>query len=161
MPTGTFERTETHCKNISLTLKSKGYLKGKPSLFKGRKHSEESKLKSRISHLGQKLPDEQKLKIAKTVKLSWDKRGRHGKFRGLYFHVRDAKYKNWRLSVFERDGYTCQDCRITGIYLEAHHIKSWSKYPELRYKVSNGLTLCLDCHKKTDNYKNRKGVNHG
>jgi len=36
--------------------------------------------------------------------------------------------------------------------LVAHHKKGWTKYPNLRYKISNGKTLCLDCHYKTHNY---------
>lgn len=56
------------------------------------------------------------------------------------------EYKEWRTSVFERDLYTCTTCKLTGIYLEAHHIKSWSKHPELRYDLDNGLTLCKPCH---------------
>lgn len=59
------------------------------------------------------------------------------------------KYKEWRKSVFERDKYTCQDCGQKGIYLEAHHKKSWKNYPKLRYIISNGLTLCIKCHNKT------------
>lgn len=66
-----------------------------------------------------------------------------------------SKYKNWRKSVFERDDYTCQECDIRGVYLEAHHIKSWSEYPELRYELDNGKALCIDCHSLTDNYKGR------
>ena len=62
-----------------------------------------------------------------------------------------VEYKLWRLSVFERDGFTCQmpGCGNRGNKLNAHHIKKWCKYPELRFVVSNGITLCKNCHNKT------------
>lgn len=65
------------------------------------------------------------------------------------------KLKEWRRQVFIRDDFTCQGCYIKGGRLEAHHIKSWAKYPEFRYELSNGQTLCKECHKLTDNYKNK------
>jgi len=67
---------------------------------------------------------------------------------------RGWKYKQWRDKVFRRDKWTCLGCGQTGGQLEAHHLKGWTEYPELRFKVSNGQTLCIDCHKKTNNYKN-------
>jgi len=63
------------------------------------------------------------------------------------------KYKKWRMAVFMRDNFTCQFCGIRGVYLEAHHIKSWKNFPELRFDLDNGITLCKDCHKLTNNYK--------
>jgi len=67
-----------------------------------------------------------------------------------------ANIKWWRKSVFERDSYTCQFCGKKGGKLNADHIKSFSKYPSLRFILCNGRTLCNDCHRKTDNYGNRK-----
>lgn len=44
------------------------------------------------------------------------------------------------------------NCKIKGGYLQAHHIKSFSNFPDLRFDINNGLTLCLPCHKKTDTF---------
>ena len=59
-----------------------------------------------------------------------------------------AEYKDWRKSVFLRDGYTCQYCQITGGALHAHHIKSFAGYHDFRFDVDNGITLCKSCHKE-------------
>ena len=57
------------------------------------------------------------------------------------------EYKLWRQKVFLKNKYTCQNCNKKGVYLEAHHIKDWSNHYDLRFDVSNGLTLCKECHK--------------
>lgn len=63
------------------------------------------------------------------------------------------RYKEWRKAVFERDEYTCQFCGDNrGGNLNADHIKPFAFFPELRYELSNGRTLCHDCHKLTDTY---------
>ena len=58
----------------------------------------------------------------------------------------------WRKAVFARDNYTCQNCGARGCRIQAHHIKAYKTYPELRHELSNGLALCIPCHKQTDTF---------
>ena len=58
------------------------------------------------------------------------------------------EYYEWQKAVYVRDRYTCQRCLDTtsGIF-NAHHIIPFCIAPEERFEVSNGATLCEDCHK--------------
>ena len=58
-----------------------------------------------------------------------------------------CELKRWRYDVFSRDGFTCCHCGDDrGGNLNAHHIRQFAKYPELRFDVENGVTLCVGCH---------------
>lgn len=61
----------------------------------------------------------------------------------------DYAYQSWRKEVWVRDGFKCRienvDCDGR---IEAHHILGWAEYPELRYEVKNGITLCHAHHPK-------------
>ena len=65
---------------------------------------------------------------------------------------RTPEYVAWRISVFERDGYTCQFCAQVGGELHADHIKPFSLFPEHRVDINNGRTLCRRCHMLTPSY---------
>jgi len=77
-----------------------------------------------------------------------------------------SKYINWRKEVFKRDNYTCKECGARSgvgkmVILNADHIKAFADFPELRFNLNNGRTLCLPCHKKTPTYLSnyyKKGV---
>ena len=58
-----------------------------------------------------------------------------------------TEYNIWRADVYKRDNFKCrisnENC---GGKIEAHHILSFTKYPELRYEINNGITLCQAHH---------------
>jgi hypothetical protein len=61
--------------------------------------------------------------------------------------MNDPLQKGWRKAVKDRDFWKCKiaDENCSG-KLEAHHILPWSKFPELRYQINNGITLCHHHH---------------
>ena len=76
---------------------------------------------------------------------------------------RCLQYRQWRSNVYQRDNWTCQTCQKRGGTLVAHHIKKFYsiiqentiktlkkalKCKEL-WDISNGVTLCQDCHELT------------
>ena len=93
--------------------------------------------------------------ISKTLtsKPRYDLRGdKHPNWKGgIYPHILELRhsieYRIWREAVFKRDNYTCRKCDRKGI-INAHHIKSFIKFPELRFNIDNGITLCLECHRQ-------------
>ena len=101
----------------------------------GRKHTPETKEKIRQANLGDKSP-------------RWK-----GGVNPINNSIRkSAEYKLWRESVFIRDDYTCIWCMQKGVKLQADHIKPFSLFPELRFAIDNGRTLCEECHRKTDTW---------
>ena len=67
------------------------------------------------------------------------------------------EYKEWRMKVFQRDRFTCRWCGFRSKRskpkpdIEANHIYPLRDYPKLALEVSNGITLCVNCHRKTYN----------
>jgi hypothetical protein len=55
-------------------------------------------------------------------------------------HSADAK--DWRNAVFVRDGYMCKICGENTRTLAAHHLDAFEIFPEKRFDVDNGVTLC-------------------
>lgn len=55
--------------------------------------------------------------------------------------------------VLERDGHRCTWCNEDNVsLLQSHHKMPFNRYPKLRYKIENLVTICKECHKKTLSY---------
>jgi hypothetical protein len=124
---------------------------GKIGGMKGKTQSMEAKEKMRKSFTPERIATSIK-NLPKAKKGSESPCWKGGQKRP-YIHT-GWRYYEWRSRVFERDNWTCQTCGKRSkvgepVYLEAHHIKGWSKYIKLRYDVENGTTLCKECHRLT------------
>ena len=67
--------------------------------------------------------------------------------RSKYEYENDGAYRVWMIQVKNRDHWKCKiaDKNCNG-RLEAHHILNWIDFPELRYEINNGITLCHAHH---------------
>lgn len=53
----------------------------------------------------------------------------------------------WAIGIKSAAGWICRWCSITDkAILEAHHIKSKRKFPELVLDPKNGESSCMFCH---------------
>jgi len=154
--------SEEHKRKMSES--QKGISRPYAKLKKGLKMSDDSKMKMSISAKGKRLTEDTKKKIAVAVKKRMSsvevRLGLSEKLKGERNHnwkggitsenhkIRESiEYRLWREAVFARDNFTCQECRVRGCKLEAHHIKHFAFFPELRMAIDNGFTLCKGCHK--------------
>lgn len=115
------------------------FKKGCVSMMKGRFHSEESRIKMSMSRKGKRLKENNPKWIVDRTKLK--------KYNDTTKDRRSYACKNWRKNVWERDDFKCKirdnNC---GGRIEAHHILGWTNYPDLRYNINNGITLCRNHH---------------
>lgn len=52
----------------------------------------------------------------------------------------------WGRFIRMRDGYRCLHCE-SALGIQAHHIFRRTTFPEGRYELGNGITLCRQCHR--------------
>lgn len=128
---------------------------GRTRFKKGHKQtfSEAHKRKLSESRKGIKFSDETKRRLSESHKghTPWNK-GRVSPHTTERKRIMNSKeYHLWRKAVLERDGHTCIWCGATE-KLHADHIKPFKLYPELRFAIDNGRTLCFPCHTTTDTW---------
>lgn len=147
-------------KGVKLTPEQRERLKGKTAWNKGKTLSQAHRKSLSESHKGNEPWNKGKIGVQegpKGEKCHFWKGGITNKnYRERVSIMNSPQYRFWRRSVFERDDFTCQSCSIKGGRLQADHIKRFSDFPELRFELSNGRTLCEACHRATSTYGNRK-----
>jgi len=142
--------------------------KGEDNPFYGKKHSKETKEKMRMAKLGKPHFQSEETKI----KIGLGNKGRKGISGEKHYNWKggitplnrklrtSAMWRLWREAIFLRDNFTCQNPKcefcenIMGVNLHPHHIKSLALYPELAFKVENGITYCEEYHLKTGLHRN-------
>lgn len=80
----------------------------------------------------------------------YNQRENHQNWQGGQSERMAPGYSGWRRKVLKRDRGFCRLCHST-TKIEVHHIKKFSQYPEIRWEVNNGISLCEDCHKLVTN----------
>jgi hypothetical protein len=128
--------------------------KGRPSPLKGIPRTAAIRAKISAARKGRPLSTEHKEALKrphpggqKTAHWNWQGgKATTNRRARLCFEARE-----WRRAIFERDGYACSLCRHKG-RLNAHHIIGFAVWPEGRYSLSNGVALCLACHRQADSY---------
>lgn len=53
----------------------------------------------------------------------------------------------WRRAVYARDGHRCVKCDAAGVALNAHHLDGFDWCIDGRYDPTNGVALCVPCHR--------------
>jgi len=138
-----YRHTQASRKKIRDARKRQGSNVG----MRGKHHTAEAKRKNSESH--KKNPTNYwlgKKRIHMSGANNWNWKGGVTPENERIRH--SVEYMAWRKEVWKRDSWTCRDCGIkcSKRNIVAHHLKLFSDFPELRFAVDNGITLCRSCH---------------
>lgn len=138
--------------------------------WRGKRRSEETIAKIKATKAINKYSHPADVRIAISKKLIGISKGGVSKTAVLIRGT--TKYKQWRAAVFKRDNYSCQECGVRGAHLNADHKITFvtllkrhaisdiaaAAQCEALWDVSNGVTLCLECHRRTPTFGNRRAA---
>jgi hypothetical protein len=156
-------RSEEHYANSrspEARAKASAKMKGRKPWHSLRPTTEAFRESRRLINLGRPKSIETRLKMAEARRGEKSHLWKGGLSKEHYRERQNAmqtvEYRLWKESVFNQAGNICalEDETCSGP-LQAHHIQSWTEFPELRYEVSNGQCLCKDHHQRTDNFAGR------
>ena len=125
--------------------------------MKGKERSDEHRKNLSIAFTGRKHTDATKKKLSDYFKkhctIGRGENNPNYKHGNGYINEMDKVRKSiqyiiWRNAIYSKNGFICQKCKNLGGKLVAHHIQNFAQWPELRFAIDNGITLCWNCHKK-------------
>lgn len=123
--------------------------------LKGHKTSEETKQKISKSEKGKIISEEHKCKLSKyKSENQWGINNPNWN-NGSSFEPYPFEFnKQLKQQILERDNYTCQNpnCEHKTDLLDVHHID----YDKQNNSLENFVTLCDNCHMKTNGKNNRQ-----
>lgn len=130
------------------------FKKGMVPWNKGKKGYKNKEYKNKgisFSNKGQFVKGYKQTKEEVEKRISKIRGEKHGNWKGGVteenMKIRQSlEYVIWRNDVWRRDNWTCRVCEHKGKGIIAHHLKLFSEFPELRFSVENGITLCRKCH---------------
>ncbi len=159
--------TNSHKEKISRALKGRNvWNKGKKGIY--RKETINKIRNSALNQFKNGMPAETKEKIRIALKgkpkskehIQKLKGNKSSQWKGGISPINDLirksiEFRLWREAVFARDNWVCQKCKDRGDKIHSHHIQNFSQYPELRFAIDNGITLCKKCHQ---NFHKKYGI---
>lgn len=135
--------SDEHKKKLSIIMIGNKIGVGHKNHF-GKKHTIETKIKMSKSKIGKYIGEKNWKWIKDRTKLAVLHNGEE--------YRNSPAHREWSRLVKNRDGWKCRisndDCSGKVV---SHHILSWREYPELRYEVNNGITLCHAHHPRKRN----------
>lgn len=151
-----FEKGNIYAKNRLGKKSTEEHKKKISEAHKGKKYSPETIKKMSDSAKKRKATPETRRKMSEALRGEKCHLWRGGKTQETKLIRMTVEYKLWREAVFIRDKYTCVWCgNNKSGNLNADHIKPFAYFPELRFSIDNGRTLCVSCHRTTDTYGNK------
>lgn len=138
-----------YCNRVCLGI---AFSKSRMGVSRG-KHSFEARKRMSLSSIGKVISPATRRKISMTLISKNSKGEKNPNWKGGItpenHKIRTSpEYVSWRKKVFARDCYSCQACARVGGKLHADHELPFALYPDLRFEVLNGRTLCAPCHRK-------------
>ena len=164
MPKGIYKRTESQKSKLQLRMIGNKLCMGRENSEKqkstardrmlgnkfcvGKKLSDEHKLKISMANIGKKPTESIRKLLSEKAKQRCTKEWKEN----LSKNRNSSLHREWSQLVKNRDGWKCKISNNNCFgKVVAHHILPWSKFPELRYEVNNGITLCHFHHPRKRN----------